>query len=145
MDLMQLRRNMMGVIASSGGSAEQIGIFTKGYEATLKPGATNSFVIQHDLGIMPRLCIIEMDRSTAQLTSYCYNVIIDFDVHGMRSDKTGHERYRYRYNNSDQSSGNSLPSSAVTVDEEKITLIPPYSTGRSPWDTSADYHVRVWG
>lgn len=125
-------------------ASERIGIFTKGYEATLNPGATNSFVIQHNLGIMPQLCIVEIDRSTVQLTNYCAIMIIDFDTNGL-TDKTGFANYEYHYNGTDSKSGLFIPVSAILFDENTITLAPPYSNIRSPFDTSADYHVRVWG
>lgn len=142
MDLIAIRRGLLTNLSES--PSEQVGIFTKGYEATLKPGSTTEFVIPHNLGIMPRLCIIEMDRSMAQATNYCINAVVDFDVEGWE-DKTGSVGYIYCYNGTDTSGVLLLPDMKVSASETSITLIPFYSNSRSPWDTNANYHVRVWG
>lgn len=137
------RREML--MSLGGGSSEQIGIFTKGYEATLTPGSTSEFVITHNMGVLPRVCFIEMDRSTAQATNYLINAVIDFDAEWIRDDKTGAYNYMYHYSNTDSTSGGFLPNTIITADETTITLKALYSAARSPWDTNADYNVKVWG
>ena len=148
---MQIRRQMMGVIASRGGS-EQIGIFTKGYDAILTPEKVNLFTIPHNLGIIPRFCIIEIDESTQQLTTaFVQRGLIDFDIKGLYGGYTGRGGFRYFYNNTYSIAVVNIPSTnpnqvEIVYDESAITIKGyPYGTSRSQWDIHANYSVSVWG
>ena len=137
------RRQMLMSLAEA---SEQVGIFTKGYEATLNPEAVNSFTITHNLGVIPRFVCIEIDDSTRQLTnSYIINAMIDFDVKGLPSGKTGAFGFYYHYSN-DYPAIVWLPDTKCVATETTLTFTGyPYGTSRSRWDTDADYHVRIWG
>lgn len=145
MGMMEIRRKVMAYHPAQ----SAVGIFTKGYEATLTPQAGNSFTITHNLGIIPRLCIIELDDSTRQRTNaYVIYGIIDFNVAGLPSDRLGYGMFEYYYNSIAHTSTaypNTETNKKLLVDEQTIEIGYPYGTSRSIWDTDADYHVRVWG
>lgn len=146
MGIMIERKKKLLMMQIAEPTPEGVGIFTRGYEAILTPEGTNSFTITHNLGIIPRLCVIEAVMDTVTGTNYPIEAIIDFDMYDIKGDKTGSCAYMYHYNGSDSFNAYHLPDSRIpTVNETTISLKALYSTIRSPWDTSATYIVRVWG
>lgn len=147
MDMIARKKKIMMMLQEQ---ESGVGIFTKQYEATLTPQAANSFVITHNMGILPRFCIIEIDDSTRQRTNgYISQSMIDFNVIGMTHDRTGHSSYWFYYNGW-ANTGILIPSAYtnryIEYDETSITITGyPYGTSRSQWDTNADYNVRVLG
>lgn len=139
---MMLRRQML--MQDVG---EQVGIFTKAYDAILTPAAANSFTIQHNLGITPRFCLIEMDESTRTLTNaYVFLGMVDFNVIGMQNDKTGMGMFWFYYTNL-STAYLEIPNAngRISYDTNMISIGYPYGTSRSSWDTGAEYRARVWG
>lgn len=131
-------------------SFQSIGAFTKSYCVQRRPDANNSFVINHNLGIMPRFCMIKIVESTRVRTdAYIAWSMTDFNVVGMNSasdPKNGAAYFRFFYSNNWTYTWRALPSEYVLYDENIINFVGyPYGTSRSQWDKDADYIVEVWG
>jgi len=125
-----------------------IGEFTKEYYAVLKPNAANSFVINHNLGITPRFCMIRLvDSTLVKTNAYITECMMDFNVQGMDQDKTGIAYFRFYYDATWQACWKPLPyPSIIEYSESIINVIGyPYGTSRSQWDQNADYIVQIWG
>ena len=143
---MLLRRRLMeasSVTPAPGG----LGEFSKGYAATLTPNSQTELVIQHNMGVTPKVVILEMvDRTAATLTNYAYFGIYELDISGMQNDKTGLVSYAHRYNGTDYTDKKSLPDTdCIEADTTTVTLKPPYNNNRSPFDTGTTYRVQVYG
>ena len=123
---------------------EGLGEFRRGYAATLTPNSTSEWVIQHGLGIVPKLVIIEMS-GTPTLNYYGEWAIYQLDVPETFDGKTGFGVVGYHYS-SDTSAYFLLPDTTkLTFDAASVTVMPGYNATRSPWDTGAEYSVQVYG
>ena len=143
---MLLRRRLMeasSVTPAPGG----LGEFSKGYAATLTPNSQTEWVIQHDMGVTPKVVILEMvDRTAATITNYTLFGFYELDVAGMQNDTTGIVSYEYHFNNADTKAQGSISgTSKIDASTTTITLKPPYNNNRSPFDTGTTYRVQVYG
>ena len=142
---MLLRRRLMVQGGETPGPASGIGEFSASYEATLTPGSTSEWTIQHNLGVTPKCVIIEMTGEPS-MTSYGIGAIYELDMLETQGGNTGFVVEKYHYNNADSYVGKALPNDeAITFNATSLTVYPVYSTVRSPWDTGTTYRVQVYG
>ena len=134
---------MMGGTAP--GPAPGIGEFSASYEATLMPGNAEAWVINHRLGVMPKLITVKM-TGTPTRANYGILAIYEMDVSGMNEDRTGYMVYKYYYNSTDYENARFLPApSYIETTTTTATLKPVFSAARSSWDTGAEYRVCIYG
>lgn len=136
MDLMMRRNALLAQIQNG------LGEYTKGYYAVLTPQSANEFVIQHNLGIMPKVCIIEAKFEPEDGNNIALNSIYRFDV---LVDDTSYECRvcEYFYENNITSYVSVSATEHRTLNS--LTLPPLYSASRSPWNINGTYIVRVMG
>lgn len=139
MDMMAIRRRVIMGSLKSG-----LGEYTKGYYAVLTPASATEFVIPHNLGIIPKVCIIEANFGPTEGVNVGLDAIYAFNVYGMVGDAFGGTVYWYYFQNAINTYDEGYTDLSF-VTESEIRLSPVYSSARSPWNTSGTYTVRVMG
>ena len=139
MDLMQIRRGLLTQMIQSG-----LGEYTKGYYAVLTPSSATEFVISHNLGIIPKVCIVEANFEPTEGVNVGLDGIYAFNVYGMDDNAIAAKITRYFYSNQVMTYGTGY-TSIDFVTETELRLAPLFSQVRSPWNTNGLYTVRVLG
>ena len=142
---MMLRRHML-MPSLTAVVSEPLGEFTKGYVKSLQPSSESSFIINHNLGVIPKVIIINLVDGTQSLSKYGVDATIWFDGTVDKSNNTvGVMAYNYYYNSKKNSAARALPNTNyVIATTTTITVAPLYNSTRSPWDTNATYVVQVY-
>ena len=135
---MMLRRAMMAPQAAAG-----LGEFTAGYSATLTPDSGTAWVITHNLGVVPKIVIVEM-VGTPAATNYANREMVVL-ASNLPDDNTGYFAYEYYYNGADNKSSQFIGTTYYEADTATVTMKPPYNSARSSWDTGTTYHVQIYG
>lgn len=139
MDLMARRKVLLAQMMQSG-----LGEYTKGYYAVLTPSSTTEFVIPHNLGIIPKVCIVEANFEPTEGVNVGLDAVYAFNVYGMAGDAVGGKVYWYYYRNAINTYEQGYTDLSF-VTESEIRLSPVYSSARSPWNTNGTYIVTVLG
>lgn len=139
MDLMARRKVLLAQMMQSG-----LGEYTKGYYAVLTPSSATEFIIPHNLGIIPKVCIVEANFEPTEGVNVGLDVVYAFNVYGMTNNFIGVKVIQYFYRNALLVYDTAL-SSFDYVNESEMRLGPVYSSARSPWNTNGTYIVTVLG
>lgn len=139
MDMMAIRRRVIMGSLKSG-----LGEYTKGYYAVLTPSSAAEFVIPHNLGIIPKVCIVEANFEPTEGVNVGLDAVYAFNVYGMAGDAVGGKVFWYYYRNAINSFERGYTDLSF-VTESEIRLSPVYSSVRSPWNTNGTYIVTVLG
>lgn len=137
---MTRRRALMSFRAEP---SEGLGEYTAGYYALLTPQATNKFTITHNLGVKPKVVIIDADFEPPSGRNALIHAVYAFDVYDYANGNMVFAQYWFSGNLTKYATS----AANVTMDaaNTEITLPPIYSGARSPWNTSGQYKVRVLG
>lgn len=138
MGLMMRRQALLAQMMQSG-----LGEYTKGYYAVLTPSSATKFVIPHNLGIIPKVCIVEANFEPTEGVDVGLDAVYAFNVYGMTVNG-GVNIVKYFYRNETRTYDNPIPN-LDHVSESDIKLKPMYSDVRSPWNTNGTYAVTVLG
>lgn len=138
MDMMAIRRRVIMGSLKSG-----LGEYTKGYYAVLTPSSATEFVIPHNLGIIPKVCIVEANFEPTEGVNVGLDAVYAFNVYGITLN-SGVYSIKYFYQNGTRTFDSPIPN-LDHVSESDIKLKPMYSSTRSPWNTNGTYTVRVMG
>lgn len=138
MDMMAIRRRVIMGSLKSG-----LGEYTKGYYAVLTPSSATEFVIPHNLGIIPKVCIVEANFEPTEGANVGLDAVYAFNVYGITVNG-GVYVIKYFYKNTTRTFDNPIPN-LDHVSESDIKLKPMYSSARSPWNTNGTYTVTVLG
>ena len=134
-----LRRGMMRGAAGPG-----LGEYTMAYTAMVTPTTTSKLTITHNLGVLPKLVIVEMaDEPT--LASYSINFMVTIVEGGLTGDETGTFRGMYYYNGAvSGNAGGASGAEKYTATETEVQLSTVNISSRSQWDTGARYYVQIY-
>ena len=140
MDMMAIRRRVIMGSLKSG-----LGEYTKGYYAVLTPSSTTEFVIPHNLGIIPKVCIVEANFEPIKGIKSGLNGVYVFRPLALTDTAILCAKiYTYWYQDRMTNYRDAL-TNINFVTESEIRLSPLYSSAKSPWNTSGTYTVRVMG
>ena len=138
MDMMAIRRRVIMGSLKSG-----LGEYTKGYYAVLTPSSATEFVIPHNLGIIPKVCIVEANFEPTEGVNIGLDAVYVFNVYGITVN-SGVNAGKYFYRNETRTYDNPIPN-LDQASESDIKLKPMYSSIRSPWNTNGTYTATVLG
>lgn len=113
---MMLRRQMMM-------SGERLGEFTKAYTAIVPRTATYTLTVTHNLGIIPKIVLVEVASGTPTLESYTAECLYMPDVYGMMYTRTGYAEFIRNNGTGNHTYVNA--SSTITATESIVTLVTP--------------------
>lgn len=139
MDMMAIRRRVIMGSLKSG-----LGEYTKGYYAALTPASATEFVIPHNLGIIPKVCIVEANFEPTEGVNVGLDAVYAFNVYGMAGNAVGGTSYWYYFQNAINTYDRDYTDLSF-VTESEIRLSPVHSFARSPWNTNGTYIVTVLG
>ena len=120
-----------------------LGEFTAGYAATLTPDSATEWVITHNLGVVPKIVVVEMVGEPTE-TNYAIHEIVVL-ANNLADNNPGYISYMYHYNGNDNKSGRYISETYYEADTTTVTMKPPYNSARSSWDTGTTYHVQIYG
>lgn len=125
--------------------AAGLGEFTAGYAATLTPDSQLNWVITHNLGVVPKLVIVEM-VGTPTLTNYAIKAVYVPNVQGFESfANTGYKTGFYYYNDTQYDFAGGITNTSMELGTSTVKLPMIYNNARSPWDTGSQYRVQIYG
>lgn len=143
LSMLWLRRRMMGAFATPPEPTEPLGEYTVGYYNTsVTPSSVSDFVITHDMGVVPKVVIVEANFEPSQGVNAGLNGIYAFDVYGITSGNVAFTG-QYWYNNAITYGGGTNNTSSATT--TTVSLGRLSGSVRSNWNTSGTYTVRMLG
>ena len=130
--MMSIRRRLLevGAPVPSG-----LGEFTKAFTATLQPTSATAWVVQHNLGIVPKVVLID---AVGQVANYYVRAFVYYPT--IVDTQTWYATGMYWLN------ANNTASRIVTEDipTETEMLMPIIHSTRGKYDTNATYYVRAY-